>query len=48
VRKDNGGLTKEDTSFLQQNIPHVLEMYNNIRRKLGASTKTYVLFSNIV
>ncbi|KAF2464794.1 uncharacterized protein BDR25DRAFT_380700 [Lindgomyces ingoldianus] len=40
VRMENGGLTKEDTEFLQRNKPHILTAYNNQRRKLGASTKT--------
>ena len=42
VRMGNGGLTKEDTKFLQENKPHIFTAYNNQRRKLGASTKTYV------
>jgi hypothetical protein len=44
VRRENGGLTKDDTEYLQKK-PHLFEMYNTTRRELGASTRTYVPFS---
>jgi len=43
VRKENGGLTRKQTEFLERHDPDILIAYNNQRRKLGASTKTCVV-----
>lgn len=39
LREDNGGITREDRDFLKQTKPHILKTIDNIRRKLGASTR---------
>ncbi|KAF2810106.1 uncharacterized protein BDZ99DRAFT_442610 [Mytilinidion resinicola] len=39
LREDNGGITREDREFLERNKPQILATIDNIRRKLGASTK---------
>jgi len=41
LRKKNGGMTAKQREFLQREDPDILEMFENIRRKLGAATKTY-------
>jgi hypothetical protein len=40
LRKKNGGMTAKQREFLQREDPDILEMFENIRRKLGAATKT--------
>jgi hypothetical protein len=42
IRKENGGLTTEQRHRLKQTEPEILEVFDNIRRKLGAATKTCV------
>lgn len=42
LRRSNGGLTREDRKWLAQK-PDILELYDNIRRQLGASTQMFVL-----
>ena len=43
LRIDNGALTEEDIDFLKRERPRVLRALDTVRRKLGASTKTYGL-----
>jgi hypothetical protein len=43
LRKKNGGMTARQREFLQREDPDILEMFESIRRKLGAATKTYAL-----
>ena len=46
LRQDNGGLTPEDREFLERERPGVLHTLNNVRRKLGVATRTYVKLVN--
>lgn len=39
-RKENGGLTREDREKLSREMPHILDHIANLRRRLGASTRT--------
>ncbi|KAF7958935.1 hypothetical protein EAE96_002461 [Botrytis aclada] len=39
LRRENGGITKEDREFLKREKPDILKSFDNIRRKLGASTQ---------
>ncbi|TGO51966.1 hypothetical protein BOTNAR_0339g00020 [Botryotinia narcissicola] len=39
LRRENGGITKEDREFLKREKPDILRSFDNIRRKLGASTQ---------
>ncbi|TGO32803.1 hypothetical protein BHYA_0288g00120 [Botrytis hyacinthi] len=39
LRYENGGITKDDREFLERKRPGVLKSFDNIRRKLGASTQ---------
>ncbi|TGO71885.1 hypothetical protein BELL_0517g00020 [Botrytis elliptica] len=39
LRNENGGITKDDREFLERKRPGVLKSFDNIRRKLGASTQ---------
>ncbi|KAF2808268.1 uncharacterized protein BDZ99DRAFT_50741 [Mytilinidion resinicola] len=39
LRENNGGIAKADREFLAQTKPHILTTFDNIRRKLGASTR---------
>lgn len=43
LRNENGGITKDDREFLERKRPGVLKSFDNIRRKLGASTQMFVL-----
>ena len=38
-----GGLPKGDTKVLEEQMPHVIEIIENLRRDLAAATKTYVI-----
>jgi hypothetical protein len=40
LRKKNGGMTAKQREFLRREEPDILEMFENIRKKLGAATKT--------
>ncbi|TGO13902.1 hypothetical protein BTUL_0061g00190 [Botrytis tulipae] len=39
LRRENGGITKEDRQFLKREKPDILRSFDNIRRKLGSSTQ---------
>ncbi|KAF7906551.1 hypothetical protein EAF00_000830 [Botryotinia globosa] len=39
LRRGNGGIIKEDRQFLKREKPDILRSFDNIRRKLGASTQ---------
>ena len=41
LRIDNGALIEEDINFLKRERPRILRSLDTVRRKLGASTKTY-------
>jgi hypothetical protein len=42
IRKQNGGMSAEQRERMERTEPDVLEMFDNLRRRLGAVTKTYV------
>jgi hypothetical protein len=48
LRKKNGGLTQEQRERLGREFPDALNVIDNLRRQLGASTKTcvYLLHHN--
>ncbi|KIW01104.1 uncharacterized protein PV09_07391 [Verruconis gallopava] len=39
IRKENGGLTQEQRLRLEKTEPEILEVFDNVRRKLGAASK---------
>lgn len=41
-RRENGGLTTDQRARLGREFPEALIVVDNLRRKLGASIKTYV------
>jgi hypothetical protein len=45
IREDNGGISPEDRAASR---PAVLRALENVRRKLGAATKTYIFPGFIV
>lgn len=42
LRKKNGGLTNDQRTRLGREFPDALNVIDNLRRQLGASTQTYV------